>query len=83
MGSFHKTAIKKGEYGELSKIREELDEAYDAQDQGDKVMLLIELSDIIGAIEGVSKKYYGMNVEDLLKFSRTRSEVIIRELQSK
>lgn len=54
---FHQKEIKKGVYGELSKIEEELNEAYDALEQGQDLMLLIELSDMIGAIEGVAKKY--------------------------
>ncbi|MFZ3591609.1 hypothetical protein ACOI1C_20885 [Bacillus sp. DJP31] len=73
--------IEKGVYGELSKIREELYEAMDAEKQRDKVMLLVELSDIVGAIEGYTQKHYNLTVDDLLKFSRTRSRVIANELQ--
>jgi len=71
---FHKTKINKGIYGELSKIREELEEAYDAENQGQDLMLLIELSDIIGAVAGVAKKY-GFSLEQLVKFSELRSYV--------
>lgn len=53
---FHKREIKKGVYGELSKIQEELDEVFDAEEQGQDLMLLIELSDMVGAIEGVALK---------------------------
>lgn len=81
MSGFHRKEIKKGVYGELSKIEEELQEAYDAEEQGQDLMILIELSDMIGAIEGVSKKY-GMNIEQLLKFSRLRSKVAIEELKN-
>ena len=78
---FHKKNITKGIYGELSKIQEELDEAFEAQEQNQELMLLIELSDIIGAVEGVSKKY-GFTIEQLLQFSRLRSRVAIEELMS-
>jgi len=75
---FHNREIQKGIYGELSKIKEELEEAYDAEEQGQKLMLLIELSDIVGAVEGVSKKY-GFTLEQLIKFARLRSLVAIEE----
>lgn len=76
---FHQKEIKKGIYGELSKIQEELDEAYDAEAQGQDLMLLIELSDMIGAIEGVAKKY-GFTIEQLQRFATLRSKVAIEEL---
>jgi len=41
-------------------------------------MLLIELSDIIGAVEGVSKKY-GFTLEQLIAFAKLRSKVAIEE----
>lgn len=78
MSKFHKRIIKKGVYGELSKIEEELQEAYDAEEQGQDLMLLIELSDMVGAIEGVAKKY-GMNLEQLRNFATLRSYVAIEE----
>ncbi|MNR56199.1 hypothetical protein D3C85_1767310 [compost metagenome] len=43
-------------------------------------MLLIELADIIGAVEGVSKKY-GFTIEQLLAFARLRSKVAVFELK--
>lgn len=77
---FHKREIQKGTYGELSKIQEELEEAFDAEEQGQDLMLLIELSDMIGAIEGVAKKY-GFDLERLQKFAELRSQVAIEELE--
>lgn len=53
---FHQRVIKRGKYGELSKVLEEVEEAIDAEEQGHRLMLLIELSDIVGAVEGVLKK---------------------------
>ena len=75
---FHKAIIQKGIYGELSKIKEELDEAYDAESQNQDLMLLIELSDIIGAVEGVSKKY-GSTLKQLIAFAKLRSKVAKEE----
>lgn len=66
MAGYHLKKIKKGVLGELSKIREELEEAEDAQVQGVKIMLLVELSDMIGAIKAVAEKQ-GCTLEDLIK----------------
>ncbi len=71
--SFHNRKIKKGIYGEFSKIEEELDEAKEALEQGNKLMFLIELSDIIGAIEGVTE-HHGLDLNDLIKFSNKVKE---------
>jgi predicted house-cleaning noncanonical NTP pyrophosphatase (MazG superfamily) len=79
---FHTKPIEKGEYGELSKIQEELDEAFDAQKQKNDLMLLIELADIVGAVEGVAEKF-GFTIEQLLTFARKRSEVAIFEENQK
>jgi hypothetical protein len=79
---FHKREIKKGVYGDLSKIQEELDEAYDSEEQGQDLMLLIELSDIVGACAGVAKKY-GLSLDQLVTFAKLRSEVAENELRNK
>lgn len=78
---WHKSSIRKGVYGEFSKIQEELDEAKDAMDQGQDLMLLIELSDMIGAIDGFAKQRFGFTVEQLLDFAKLRSQIAIEELQ--
>lgn len=65
---YHVTPIEKGELGELSKVREELDEALDAEMQGIKVMVLVELSDMIGAVECYLKRHHpATSLDDLLK----------------
>ncbi len=66
---YHIKQIKKGTLGELSKIQEELDEAVDAQEQGVKIMLLVELSDLIGAVKAVAEKN-GSSLEDLIKMQQ-------------
>lgn len=55
---YHITQISKGVYGELSKVQEELDEAKDAEVQDVDIMILLELSDLVGAIEGYLEKHY-------------------------
>lgn len=62
---YHLTDIPRGQFGELSKIREELDELQDAQDQGAKIMELVELSDLICAVRGYLENYHpGITLED-------------------
>ena len=68
MAGYHISQIKKGEIGEASKIAEEFFEFMDALEQKAKVMELIELADMLGAIEEYVKKY-GMTLEDLKVFS--------------
>lgn len=67
---YHLAHIEKGQLGELSKIKEELDEALDAQDQGASVMVLVELSDMVGALEAyLSKHHPSITLQDLRVFS--------------
>ena len=63
---YHNKYIERGEFGEFSKIKEEFLEAEDAFEQDNKVMLLVELSDLLGAIEGYCEKH-NMKLEDLIK----------------
>ncbi len=75
---YHTKHIKKGVYGDISKIEEELEELKDAEQQSNKILSMVELSDLIGAIKGfVQKKYPFVSMEDLLKMSEsTRSAFI-------
>jgi hypothetical protein len=57
MPGYHVKDIERGVFGEASKIREELEEFLDALDQNCKLMALIELSDLIGAIKGYLEKH--------------------------
>lgn len=77
---FHERAIPKGKYGELSKVVEEIEEALDSEERGHRVMLLLELADIIGAIDGMLlKQFPEFTTEDLLKFVRLRGLVSVTE----
>lgn len=58
--TYHITDIPRGKFGEISKIIEELREWHDALDQDVSIMALVELSDVIGAING----FYRGNIYD-------------------
>lgn len=64
---YHLYDIPKGELGERSKIIEEFKEWQDACEQDCKVMELVELSDLIGAIELYTNKHYNLTLNDLIK----------------
>ncbi len=67
---YHLTQIPKGELGTSSKIREELDELIDAEHQGVSIMVLVELSDIVGAIESyLENNFPTMGLQDLKAMS--------------
>ena len=67
---YHLTKIEKGVCGELSKILEETLEAIDAEAQGSNVMVLNELSDIVGAINLYLEAHHpSVNIQDLIKMS--------------
>ncbi len=67
---YHKQKIQKGELGHASKIREEYEEFGDAYEQGNPVMELVELSDLLGAIEAYTIKHFNVDLEDLIKMTR-------------
>jgi hypothetical protein len=71
MAGYHLTEIPVGEYGELTKIIEELQELIDADEQGAKLMVLQELSDLIGAIDGYLLKHFNgqFSIADLEKMA--------------
>jgi len=69
---YHLKEIERGIFGEFSKIKEEFLEAEDAFDQKNKIMLILELSDLIGAIESFCLKY-NITMDDLLKMKESTS----------
>lgn len=71
MPGYHLVDINKGEYGSVSKIEEEMAELKDALQQGNKVMALVELADMIGAIRGYLEKEYAgkMSLQDLIEMA--------------
>lgn len=68
--AYHTKIIQKGKFGDSSKIKEEIEELIDAEEQGIKVMALVELSDLVGAIKGYLKNNYpDIKMEDLIKMA--------------
>lgn len=63
---YHSVEIKKGVFGEISKVYEELAELEDAERMGIRLMAMCELSDIMGAIGEYAKRKYGLTMDDLL-----------------
>jgi len=68
---YHNREIPRGQFGEFSKIREEFLEAEDALEQENKIMLLVELSDLIGAIEGYCLNNFNLTIDDLIKMKES------------
>lgn len=63
---YHIKKIKKGVLGYTSKIEEEYEEFFDALNQGNPVMALLELSDMLGAIEAYTMKYHSISLNQLI-----------------
>lgn len=67
---YHINDIKKGELGGISKIYEELSELEDSINQGVKIMQLVELSDLYGAIKAYVEKHHPeVKMKDIVKMS--------------
>jgi hypothetical protein len=65
---YHLKEIARGVLGETSKIREELEELQDAEQQGVKLMALIELADMLGAMCAYLERHHpGYTLDDLVK----------------
>lgn len=71
MPGYHLTEIPKGEIGEISKILEETLEIVDASKQNCKIMVLVELSDLVGAIELYLERHHpNITIHDLQSMSK-------------
>jgi hypothetical protein len=67
---YHLADIRRGTFGEADKLSEEVAELVDAEAQGSRVMALVELSDLYGAMEGYLARHYpGFTMADLQIFS--------------
>ena len=62
---YHVRDITKGIIGDFSKIQEEWDELMDARLQGAKLLELVELSDLLGAIDAYVRKSYNLTLDDV------------------
>jgi hypothetical protein len=65
---YHIRKIEKGVIGQVSKVREELEEYEDAMEQGSKIMAAVELSDAYGALEALAATQ-GLSMADLALMS--------------
>ena len=75
---YHLFHIPKGDLGEVSKIVEEALELQDAFLQEVKIMQLIELSDLIGAIESFLDKHFPeVSLRDLKDMSKVTKRAFI------
>lgn len=72
--AYHKREITKGILGEFSKIKEEFEELEDAFQQGDKILQMCELSDLIGSIESYCETEFNISLDDLITFSNKTKE---------
>jgi phosphoribosyl-ATP pyrophosphohydrolase len=70
---YHKSNIDKGVYGQFSKVKEEYEELLDAKDQGDKILTILEICDLYGALEGYANTL-GYSIQDVIKFSNLTKE---------
>lgn len=67
---YHLTHIEKGTLGELSKVREELEELLDAEKQGAVIMQLCEASDLVGALRAwLTRHHPGVSFPDLVQMA--------------
>lgn len=62
---YHKREIQKGVFGEFSKVQEEFEELKDGYDQKNKILQIVELTDLLGAIEAYGNKL-GVSMTDML-----------------
>lgn len=88
---YHLRSIKKQKIGTIEKVLEEVEEYQDAMEQGCKIMALVELSDIYGALQLVAEKH-NITMDDLKSManitrrafedgSRKSSNILHREMR--
>lgn len=75
--AYHDSIIPKHPVGSFEKILEEVEEIKDAKLANNKVMELVEISDLLGAIEMYTKKEYGITLQDLDKMNKTTQRAFI------
>ena len=76
---YHLNKVEKGVLGEFSKIKEEFLELEDAVVQDAKVLVLCELSDLMGSIELYLEKYHpNIKLDDIKKFANMTKNAFLR-----
>lgn len=66
MAGYHLREIKRGIFGEASKITEEHEEFLESLEQKNPIMALVELSDMIGAIEAYVEQHHKITLDELI-----------------
>ncbi|MBI4151330.1 hypothetical protein HY496_00025 [Candidatus Woesearchaeota archaeon] len=67
---YHLSTFPRGEYGEISKIEEEISELKDALSQENPIMALTELSDLVGAVQALLEaRFPYISAEELLRMT--------------
>ncbi len=74
---YHNTIIQKNKVGTFEKILEEVDELKDAHLAKNKIMELVELSDLLGSIELYIKDNYNMTLNDLDVMNKTTQRAFL------
>lgn len=67
---YHLREIPNGVLGEFSKLEEEFEELKDANEQQNKILMLVELSDLYGAIECFIDLHFNLTMNDLAEMSK-------------
>lgn len=71
---YHTREIPKGELGHFSKVREEFLELEDAHDNGNPILELCEMADLIGAIEAYALEHYDIELVDIIQMKQCTKE---------
>lgn len=74
---YHNALIQKNSIGTFEKILEEFEELKDAKMSKNKIMELVEISDLIGAIQLYIKKEYNMTMDDLDVMNKTTQRAFL------
>lgn len=67
---YHLKPIARGIYGELSKVYEEVEELKDAEIQRNPILMLCEIADMLGAIDGYLQQHHNMTIDDAFKMTK-------------
>lgn len=73
---YHNREIQKGVFGEFSKIYEEYEELLDALQQRCKILVLVEISDLLGAINGYLEKF-NLSINNNFKYDENYTPLAI------
>lgn len=76
MGYHLRPIETQGVYGEPSKIREELEELEEALEQDNRILAIVEVADLYGALEGVAEKL-GVSMSDVAKMAQATKRAFL------